>query len=307
MSIAPTLAVSREQKECTGFAMAEGSTTARPPRGQFLIRFLALAMLLGPLSYVASISSTAVHEILGHGLTAWLLGGTFSGFVLLPDGMGWAYCECKEHWVAKLAAGMAAAGAVGLLLLAVCIAIRRSPLARLSLLVFAMMLLLDQVSYGFWNALFPRPPGDLGRILAGLQTGPAVRCGLAGALGITWLTTTFGACLMMWRSLEDILGRLDRGRALLTAAVFVAGPGVAYWLAFDWNQLIEGVGYLPAVTGACLHALLPAPLIALRRNDVSPVVISPRRWAVWLWASWIVCASLIAMLLLWFRHGVFFA
>jgi hypothetical protein len=55
---------------------------------------ITIALYLAPLghyvAYPLLLVSTAVHE-LGHGIAAWLVGGTFQSFVMNPDASGVAY------------------------------------------------------------------------------------------------------------------------------------------------------------------------------------------------------------------------
>ena len=53
-----------------------------------VVRAVSLALFVLPIVYVAEILSVAVHEILGHGLSAVALGGSFSGFTLKWDAGG---------------------------------------------------------------------------------------------------------------------------------------------------------------------------------------------------------------------------
>lgn len=274
------------------------------PRKAFIVRVLAVAVFIGPLSYVASILSVVLHEVVGHGLVARAFGGTFSEFAVLPDAYGWAACDCEQHPIAFHAGGMVVTTIVGLLLLILSALVRRRPLTRLSLLVFAIMLLSEGLPYAFWNAIFPRPPGDMGRILIALDTGAGVRYGLILVCGTGWIAGTFITLLLMWRSLEAILGRLSLARAVLVAVLFMAAPGIVYWCTFDWNQLIDGVGQVPAVVGACLYVATPVLLVRERAHDVAPLRITRGKWIAAIAASWLACAALVVILFTWLRYGV---
>ena len=274
------------------------------PRKAFIVRIFALAAFIGPLSYVASILSVVLHEVVGHGLVARVFGGTFSEFAVFPDAYGWAACNCDQHPIAFLAGGMVVTTTVGLMLLIVGALVPRRPLTRLGLLVFTIMLLSEGLPYAFWNAVFPRPPGDMGRILIALDAGWGMRYGLILACGMGWIAGTLVALLLMWRSLEAILGRLDFARAVFVSAFFVAAPGIAYWGTFDWNQLIDGVGQIPAVLGACVYVATPVPLVLKRADDVVPLTIRRSRWITVIATSWVVCAALLVILFTRLRYGV---
>ena len=47
-----------------------------------ITRTIRLAFFALPIVYVAEILGTIIHEVLGHGLSAVLLGGQFSGFTV---------------------------------------------------------------------------------------------------------------------------------------------------------------------------------------------------------------------------------
>ena len=139
-----------------------------PSTKTFCVRLLLCVTFAGPTGYVAFISAVAIHELLGHGVTAWLLGGTFQGFALMPDGMGWAASSAPDHENIVLAGGVVAGVLAGVILLLLASRMTH-PLARMTCLLFAVCSLEDATSYAFWNSVFPRPPGDFGRILLDLQ------------------------------------------------------------------------------------------------------------------------------------------
>lgn len=275
----------------------------RPDRRTFSTRVFLLAAFLAPLSYVASISSVATHEVLGHGCTALMTGGTFTGFTILPDGMGWAQCESHDHPLVVFAAGIVVEVVAGLVFLLVALVLS-SPLARLALLVFSIMAFTDGLSYGFWNTLFACPPGDMGRILSAAPLDGTGQHGLTLAFAVAWLAATFGVLLLIWRCLEQFLGSLTRVRAITASTLFLGIPGVVYWSTFDWNQLIEGVGALPSVCGACLQIAVCLWLVWMQRRQVTLVTVDRRTWIAALATSWMACAGLLAVLLGWLRHGV---
>ena len=62
----------------------------RPSRRVFLRRIVTLVLFVLPWGYVGVIAGVAVHEVVGHGLTALAVGGRFEGFELEWYGMGWA-------------------------------------------------------------------------------------------------------------------------------------------------------------------------------------------------------------------------
>lgn len=61
-------------------------TTARP----LVVSAVRPALLALPVIYMAGIFGSVVHEVLGHGIAALLLGGEFHGFKVQWDTMAWA-------------------------------------------------------------------------------------------------------------------------------------------------------------------------------------------------------------------------
>ena len=109
-----------------------------------IARTAALVLFALPLLYVAPILSTAVHEILGHGLSAVLLGGEFSGFALKWDAMGWAYSHLPADapaadQIVQLASGVIATAVCGALLWGLVFFFRKRPDIQLVLLIGAAM------------------------------------------------------------------------------------------------------------------------------------------------------------------------
>ena len=99
--------------------------------------------------YVFLIVGVTVHEILGHGLAALLVGGNFHSFSILPGGGGWAWTsEVGElRWIVTWA-GIAVNLLFGLLGLAVLL-LRKRPLGagRLALFLFAVTQLGSALQY----------------------------------------------------------------------------------------------------------------------------------------------------------------
>jgi hypothetical protein len=172
------------------------------------------------------------------------------------------------------------------------------------MLVFAFTFFNDGLPYGFWNAAYPDPDGDVGEILATLHAGPELRWSLVVAFGAAYLAANAGVLLMMWRSMGAVLGRFSFESAMGASLVLVGLPGIAYWLSFDWDQLIAGVGRLPMVVGVLLHVALTAALVFIRRDEVPTEIGGPREWLLPIGLSWLACAAAALVVLLWLRHGV---
>lgn len=216
-------------------------------------RLTVLAAYLLPIAYTGLILGVVTHELLGHGLTAILLGGHFKGFVIKPDGMGWATVFATRdapdwHEVVILTGGVLATLIVGVILLGLAFVCRRSMWLCTLFIVLAGETLLDSAAYTFWSALSPGTVGDAARIVE-----------LTGSTAAHVILATFGALLTLVATvvpfkllLDAVEPWLARGeqpvttqRVIAIVVLFLIPMGVGYY-GFDWNQLIEGVGFLPA-------------------------------------------------------------
>ena len=268
----------------------------------FNLRLLLCVAFAGPVGYVGYISAVAVHEVLGHGAAAWVLGGTFGGFALMPDGMGSATAEAEGHQNLVLAAGVLAGTGFGIALLLLARWVTH-PLAKMVCLLFAFSSLEDATPYAFWNSAFPRPPGDFGRILLDLQSAE-LRWSLVVGSGVAYVASTIGCNIAIFRCFESLLGRLTRIQAIMLAWVFFGFVGGVAWFGFDWNLLIQDVGRVPQYVGASLQFAIAPLLVATRKRELVAVSVSNRCWAGSIASAWLVAGSLVVVLQSWLRHGV---
>jgi peptidase M50B-like protein len=271
-------------------------------------RLLALMGVLGPLGYVGTLAAVAVHEVLGHGLAAILLGGRLHGFVIHWDGMGWASTSLPEgapssHLALKLAAGAVATTFFGGLFLGLAFWRRRDVFLPVALALLSAVFVLDGSIYMFWSAYFPEPPGDFARII--LLTGSAGWRWTFMLVGL-FLTATFTllplALLVRGSSRWLFDGEPVRGwRRAILPGMITAGFALGQ-IAFDWNQLIRGIGRLPQVAGAL--AALPVGL-ALWRVPLPPIDQPlPLRAALRpLLATGAAALAMILLMLLWLTGG----
>lgn len=292
--------------------------SGRPYR-RFCVDCVRLALYLLPIAYCAGIAAVAVHEVLGHGMTALAFGGAFRGFTLKWDGMGWALVEPElnaplTHQVLIYAGGICATALSGVVLLASLLLVRRRPHFELTLLVLAMNMLLEGPPYAFWNALHPAPPGDVAVILALLNNAGRerissyVRWTLFVSGGLVSIGTIVVGSLLFFRSIEDILGREDslRGwRRLLALTLFVGLPGATGWLMFDWNQIAEGIGRMPSLVGAASSVVM-AVLMYWKSLDPHPKLGGVRTTGLQISIAWTVCLATIISVTLFLSKGVTF-
>ncbi|NQT14807.1 MAG: M50 family metallopeptidase [Planctomycetes bacterium] len=279
-------------------------------------RAVALALFLLPVGYVAGILGVAVHEILGHGWSATLLGGEFSGFVLKWDTMGRAFCVLPStappsHHVFHLASGVIATTICGAILLGLAFLSRKRVDIQLALLVVSFTVLMDGIPYVLWNSYHPVPPGDFGRIIS-LSCGrqppeeSVIRWALLTLGVLLFAGTTFYFCTSMFMRIEELIlngGQLTGSSRLLALFLFLALPGSVGWFMFDWNQLAPGVGLLPCVVGALSVTAMAALLFWYRPKSEHGEPVHPVTWRH-IVVSWSCLIVTVIALALWFEDGV---
>ncbi|MBN1419055.1 MAG: M50 family metallopeptidase [Planctomycetes bacterium] len=293
------------------------STDRQPEaRTAFASRATLLVLCLIPVGYLGILFAVAVHEILGHGLAACLLGGRFEGFSLHLDGMGWARMSEAPgappwHSMVILSAGIAATTVVAVLLLPFVILLRRRIYLRLVLLLLAWMCLEDGLPYLFWNAYHPVPPGDVGRILSQIRLSDAAseatwRWILLLAGGAASLASTLGLSWLYFRLVTAVLGAgrpLAGLRRAVALILFLAIPVAAGWFLFDFDQLAPGLGVLPSCTGAAIILLWS---LALYFVPARSFPTDERDRMTWRHAAagWIGAAAAVASVVLWLQEGI---
>jgi len=269
----------------------------------FRQRTAPLLAFVVPWAYAVYLGAVLVHEVFGHGVTAWVVGGRFTGLSIRLDGGGWALASGGDlQWVVT-AAGSIVGVATGSLFLWLSTHLRARYLLRLALLFWGLMMVINDTSYPFWGSLFAGRPSDYGRLVH-MADSDAVRYGLAAFWGAGFLAATFLGNRMLFRAIEDYLGPLDRLRGAL-----VAGPigviGAAAWFAFDWEPLVESAGKIPNVVGALLQAVVAVWLYRGRRLEVDAVEVSAARWIVGIAVVWVVGGAWVASVAVWLQHGVY--
>ena len=226
-----------------------------------------------PLAYAANILAVIIHEVLGHGLAAILIGGALHGVVVHWDGMGYALTELPADCspvlrMLQLASGALATITVGVPVFVLGLGLTTKSRSKLPLVVVGAIVALEGLPYLFFNSVFPRPPGDFGRLLIiwqALLPRQAVGRAIMIMLGGTGtLTVVLLASVSVHNTVAD---RLSGGTSpSLAMSIYVLGtfvilPTVLLSYMFDWGQLIAGIGHLPnhvmlALTIACALAVL---------------------------------------------------
>ena len=257
---------------------------------------LLAGLLVVPLAYASLIAATVVHEVLGHGLTSLAVGGTFDGFVIRPDGLGYAMTGGHaEHRVAVLAAGNVVSIAVGLVLLAVARRLRGRDFACIAALVPALVLIEDSGSYAFWGSLSARPPSDFGRIVRMLGTHDA-HVLLSIGCGAVWIAAAVVTLRELFLWIQRVAGPLTTSRALVVFASFAA-LDAGLWLVFDWDQVTPGLARWPSVVGAGIDIATMALLLQFRSANAPPAAIDPARWRRAIVVSWAASALVVGFVL----------
>ncbi len=278
-------------------------------------RTIRLALFILPIAYIAGILGVAIHEILGHGLTALLLGGEFNGFVLKWDAMGWAYCSLPSTAILSdnilhLLSGIIATTVVGGLLFGCATLSKRAGL-QLALWVLGYVCLMDGIPYLFWNAYHPVLPGDIGIIISQISN----RQNLPVEL-IRWIFMFFSAALfigttfLFWsRAFAGIEGlvlvnqQFTNNSRILALLFLVILPGTAFWFLFDWNQLAPGIGILPNIVGA-LSSMAMAGILFWYKPRLQPKVTTKVISWIQIALSWGCLIVTLASLSIWFAKGI---
>ena len=249
--------------------------------------FLLVVFAVGPALYWAHFLAVAVHELVGHGLVAWAVGGRFEGFMIAPDLFGWATVSPGPdpgsfptlRRAAILAGGSVSTASAGLALLLLLTCTRRGGgWARLTAWVAAYALLMEGATYLFFTSIHPTG-GDWARLLGLVDAGPWLRWVFVLVGGIL---TLGGLVLILRGGLHEVATLLppagDGGRGprrwLLLAAVLPALPLVV----FDWDQLAPGLWQWPNLAMILLHAGVADVLLRARSGpEWRPVPTQPTR------------------------------
>ncbi len=278
-----------------------------------LRRALGVAVLFLPYAGLGVFAAVAVHEVVGHGLTAEALGGTFRGVLIDFDSHGRAFLtfpprEPDWTWMAILLGGVVSTSIVGILLLSSGLRWRGQPALALPLLILAFNCLLEGPAYAFWNAVRPGNEGDIAEFLA-LASSPAWRPAILIVSGLLMVASIWTMTALLFQITERWIaedGQL-RGvwRLALLLLVFGALPG-GLWFAFDWNGSIPGIGALPSVVGAGLHMSAAVSLYWIRFR---PCVVRPSARALTVSAilGWAAVTTVVFVAAVWLRHGLCWA
>jgi hypothetical protein len=265
-----------------------------------------------PVLYLGIILAVSVHEIVGHGLAAHLLGGRFKGFGLAIDGMGWANVDIlglpASGKALVLWAGASATAVFSLVFFLLSMFFKARPYAQTAFLLLAVVCLMDGVPYFFWDAVLLGGIGDFSMIWmmypdSTVRAAVILLFGLAMTAGIVYFNTRFFriSCRRLGEGKSLTLG----GRAVLAFMILLLQA--FGWFTFDWNQLVPGVGLLPGIVALALTLATLGFLIRPRMNTRidSPGTTRVRGKAP-LIAAWAISAGMALCIALWLQKGVTF-
>jgi hypothetical protein len=271
-----------------------------------------LMLFLLPIGYVAEIAAVAVHEIIGHGLSALIVGGKFSGFVLRWDGGGWAFTSVPPTYhVLHLASGVIATMIFGTILLGLVFLFPKRTDIQLALLIFSFFFLMEGIPYILWNSYRPVPPGDIGRIILhscgeNAAEESLLRWFLLAMGSILFLGLSFLFYTWIFSGMEKLIlnGKQFTGGSRIFALFFlVALPGIVGWCLFDWNQLAPGVGILPYVVEVLSVISIASILFWFRPQPSREHPPHPITWRC-IAVSWTCLIVTVLAMALWFNQGV---
>jgi hypothetical protein len=281
-----------------------------------LIKSILLALFLLPFVHIGIILSVAIHEVLGHGLSAEVLGGVFSGFSLNWDGMGRAYAflppsASSTDRMVFLSSGILATLIAGWLFLGIACAIKKQVGIRLALLILSYCCLMDGIPYLLWNSWNPIGPGDVAKILniwqqAGYPHEDMMRIVILVVSGIMFIGFTYLFFLLLFQGIESYLwnGKSMSSKARFwSVLLFVVIPGTAGNFTFDWNQVAPGIGSLPTTAGissVIVSAILIFSFPLKPKATISGGCIRLHQVLL----AWLLEGIVILLMIFWLRKGV---
>jgi hypothetical protein len=220
-----------------------GMVRETPGSGKdYLLRLLAFFAFALPTTFLALVAEKTIHEVVGHGVTAWAVGGEFSGFKVCLFGKSYAYAFAAPHGTVSDRVLISAGGIVsgllfGLLCLLPALKGREHPFLRLGCAILSAVSLIEATSYAFWGAYRPEGEADVATIL-GLLDREWLRWILLFTSGAAFVGFTALLSALFFRHLESWLGgglSLAGWRRVATVAT-LGGIGAAGWWINDWGD-----------------------------------------------------------------------
>lgn len=280
-------------------------------RKSFISRWLCFVLFFIPVVYLGSIAAVTLHEVVGHGVMTRLLGGSFSGFGILIDAMGWARVDLTAlsplRQAIVLAGGALVTNLLGIVFLLIGIRLKKQFLLSVALITFALTFFCDGLPYFFWDALYRGGIGDASGIL-GLYPYAWLRILIIILSGAALMTTIvlcnhllFGRICMFLGS----RGRSSRPERIMVALTLLVVQAAA-WFSFDWTQLIPvpEIGLWPSVIPAIITLIVLGTDVMLLEREKPPVQPEhPLRFKAAILTAWGSCAVTVAVILLFLQNG----
>lgn len=252
---------------------------------------MRLLPILVPIAYAGILLKAVVHEVVGHGVVALVLGGNFSGFTVRWDGSGWAEAweaPGSPPWqgIAVLAGGIVITSLMGAGMCYYAARQARDTLLGLYCSVVGLFLLTSGLSYAFWNGLQFGGPGDAARIFEMLRsrgfgyTRLVRSLWLIGSAALWWLSEWW-ACRILWRHIETQQGRgryLSMADRALGVSTFLIVPGVIIQYISDPTKVLAPeLGRLPNHVNSLVLAVIAGLIILFPRAPfATPMSVSRR-------------------------------
>ncbi len=255
----------------------------------FLTRMIIIISFLFPLAFISTFFATLSHEVLGHGLAAELMGGSFDGMEIHWTGQGLAHVTLPGEPYGTsfiFLAGIFANLIIGFILLRISLNREIPYFPRLVMTLLATDSILSASVYVLWNAMFKVDEYDISRVLA-LADSPSLRIFFVGA----GLILTVGAVIIVNYFLFRILGewlnadkdtgaRDDRYRVVLLLAVLFLADS-SRWatntllLKIGLWSVIVMIALSLVVLGGIYYVNPQIPKLQMsRRKAVLPIVIT---------------------------------
>jgi hypothetical protein len=251
--------------------------------------WLAFAGSLVGAVYLLRWVLTVLHECVGHGLAAELVGGRFESFVVYPNLSGWAsYAEVPptREWVVAWG-GIALEGGLGLVGLW---AYRRAPrpmsARALALFVLTAVGLGGALAYTLQGALSGR--GDAAQLAQTLAPAPRVLLIVALVAGLLALLRWVVSNVLRWS--EEQFAPADARQRAACYLLAVVVP-LALTFALLPRNTVFPVWQQIAVTGTELLLLAGYGAFRARRAPPDADVANPSRATVPMALGWLAAAA----------------
>ncbi len=275
---------------------------------------LLLSLQLLPIIYIGTIMSVIFHEIVGHGLSCSLLGGTFDGFGILIDGMGYAMINSLNLSIPSviivLLGGIIVTTILAIVFFILSHRFRNNNLLSLTFLILAFTAFMDSIPYFFFDAIYIGGIGDYALIYS-MVPSETTRYLVITLLGILMIggIILFNSIFIKYSTHVLSRNKQISRKNQLSLFIYAFILQLIGWISFDWNQLIPGIGLIPVILGVLVTIVVLAGLF-IKKNNVerSDDVQKEDKlaWKRFIIISWGVCFVLIATIIFWLQFGVIF-